>query len=183
MSSSTLNTTATGSTSCSRASSTSGARASACTFVASTTVNNPRASRFPTTYRNTSNASPVASWLFSSSLTSPRQKSDDSTSVGLKCRRPNVDLPHPLGPTRTTRQSSGRVRFMREVVRCRRPLLASAAGRRRRVAVVVRQFDFRQREEGGADGGRDAIGTIHLPAALVIERIDRPGRPYDDVSE
>src|ERR1700722_10073568 len=104
-----FSTTATGSTSCSRASSTRGFRASACTLVASITVSNPRARRFPTTYLSTSNASPVASWLFSSLLTSPRQKSEEITSVGLKCFRANVDLPHPLGPIRTTRQSSGMV--------------------------------------------------------------------------
>jgi len=112
ISSSTLNTTATGSTSCSRASSTSGARASACTLVASTTVNSPRASRFPTMYRNTSNASLVASKLFSSSLTNPRQKSDDTTSVDLKCLRANVDFPLPLVPISTTRHSSGIVSFV-----------------------------------------------------------------------
>src|SRR6478736_9018623 len=55
----------------------------------------------------TSNAWPVTSRSLSSSETSPRQRSDDSTSVGLKCLRAKVDLPAPEGPTRTTRDSSG----------------------------------------------------------------------------
>ena len=46
---------------------------------------------------STSKASAVAAWSFSSSLTSPRQKSDESTSVGLKCSRANVLLPEPGG--------------------------------------------------------------------------------------
>ncbi len=104
-----FSTIATGSTSCRRASSTSGARLSACTFVASTTAIRPRPSRLPTTYCSTSNASPVAAWSFSSSLTIPRQKSDDTTSVALKCRRANDDFPAPLGPIRTTRHKSGMV--------------------------------------------------------------------------
>ncbi len=37
----------------------------------------------------------------------PRQKSDDSTSVGRKCLRANVLFPDPLGPMRTTRESLG----------------------------------------------------------------------------
>src|SRR3954454_22577911 len=81
------------------------------TFVASTTVSSPRASRLPATYWSTSNASPVAAWLFSSSLTKPRQKSDEITSVALKCLRANVDFPQPLAPIRTTRESSGSVSF------------------------------------------------------------------------
>ena len=48
-----------------------------------------------------SNASLVAAWSFSSSETSPRQKSDESTSVGRKCVRANVDFPEPDAPTRT----------------------------------------------------------------------------------
>ena len=55
----------------------------------------------------TSKAASVAAWSFSSSATSPRQKSDDSTSVGRKWRAANVDLPEPVTPTRATRQSSG----------------------------------------------------------------------------
>jgi hypothetical protein len=39
--------------------------------------------------------------------TSPRQKSDDRTSVGLKCFRANVDFPAPDGPTSTTSANSG----------------------------------------------------------------------------
>ena len=102
-----FSTIATGRTSCARASSIKGARDSACTLVASTTASRPRASRLPTTNCNTSNASRVAPWSFSSSDTRPRQKSDDTTSVALKCRRANDDLPAPLGPTNTTRDSSG----------------------------------------------------------------------------
>ena len=57
--------------------------------------------------RSTSNAAGVADWSFSSSATRPRQKSEEMTSVGLKCARANVDLPEPVAPTRTTRLSSG----------------------------------------------------------------------------
>ena len=61
---------------------------------------------------STSKASFVAAWSFSSSLTMPRQESDDRTSVGRKCLRANVHLPDPLGPIRTTRDSLGMVMFM-----------------------------------------------------------------------
>jgi hypothetical protein len=50
-----------------------GRRASGCTFVASTTVNRPAASRFAAMKCNTSKASFVAPWQFSSSLTNLRQ--------------------------------------------------------------------------------------------------------------
>ena len=92
-----------------RASATSGLRASCWTLVASTTVSRPAASRLPATKCSMSKASPVADWSFSSSDTSPRKKSDDRISVGLKCVRANVDLPEPVGPTRTTSDSSGSV--------------------------------------------------------------------------
>jgi hypothetical protein len=59
--------------------------------------------------RSTSNASFVADWSVSSSATRPRQKSEEITSVGLKCARANVDLPDPVTPTRATRLSSGMV--------------------------------------------------------------------------
>ena len=52
---------------------TSGCRDSCCTFVASMTVSRPAASRFEAMKCRTSNASFVATWLFSSSLTRPRQ--------------------------------------------------------------------------------------------------------------
>jgi hypothetical protein len=52
-------------------------------------------------------ASFVTARLFSSSLTMPRQASDDSTSVDKKCLRANVLLPDPLGPIRTTRDRLG----------------------------------------------------------------------------
>ena len=61
---------------------------------------------------STSKASFVTAWLFSSSLTIPRQASDDSTSVGRKCLRANVLLPEPLGPIRTTRDRLGMEIFM-----------------------------------------------------------------------
>src|SRR5258708_31779536 len=60
---------------------------------------------------STSKASTVADWSFSSSLTSPRQKSDEMTSVGRKTRRAKVDLPEPDGPINTTSESSGMVIF------------------------------------------------------------------------
>src|SRR3984885_5499207 len=58
-------------------------------------------------YSSTSNASVVAVWSFSSSATSPRQKSLEITSNGPKCWRANVVLPEPDTPTSTTRDSSG----------------------------------------------------------------------------
>jgi len=102
-----FSTIATGRQWCSLARATSGLRSSARTLVASTTVSRPAASRLPAMNRNTSNASPVADWSFSSSQTNPRQKSLLSTSVGRKCFRANVDFPDPLGPMRTTRESWG----------------------------------------------------------------------------
>src|SRR5262249_16526149 len=42
----------------------------------------------------------------------PRKKSEDSTSVCLKCLRANVLFPDPEGPIRTTRDSSGMVIFI-----------------------------------------------------------------------
>ena len=56
---------------------------------------------------STSKASLVAVWSFSSSETSPRQKSDEMTSVGRKCLRANVDLPEPDAPISTTSESFG----------------------------------------------------------------------------
>ena len=56
---------------------------------------------------STSKASRVADWSFSSSLTRPRQKSEEMTSVGAKCRAANVDLPEPEMPISTTRHRSG----------------------------------------------------------------------------
>jgi hypothetical protein len=76
------------------------------------TVSRPEASRFEAMKCSTSNASFVAAWSFSSSETRPRQKSDESTSVGLKCLRAKVDLPQPDGPTSTTSESSGIVNFI-----------------------------------------------------------------------
>ena len=55
------------------------------------------------------NASGVALWSFSSSATSPRQTSDETISVGLKCRRAKVDLPEPDAPISITRENSGTV--------------------------------------------------------------------------
>jgi hypothetical protein len=59
-----------------------------------------------------SKASPVADWSFSLSDTSARQKSEETTSVGRKCFRPNDDLPEPEGPTSRTSDSSGMLIFM-----------------------------------------------------------------------
>ena len=46
---------------------------------------------------STSKASLVAAWSFSSSLTMPRQASDERTSVGKKCLRANVRLARAAG--------------------------------------------------------------------------------------
>ena len=51
----------------------------------------------------------VADWSFSSSATRPRQKSEEITSVGLKCARANVDLPEPVD-ARPARPGSARAR-------------------------------------------------------------------------
>ena len=102
-------TTATGRQWYCRASSTSGLRASGWTLVASMTVSRPRASRLPVMKRRTSKASLVMAWSFSSSETIPRQKSEERTSVGLKCFLAKVLLPEPLGPIKTTRLSLGMV--------------------------------------------------------------------------
>src|SRR5919198_422690 len=106
-----LSTIATGRQWYSRASATSGWRASGWTLVASTTVSRPAASRFRAMKCSTSKASLVAARLFSSSLTSPRHVSDDSTSVARKCLRAKLDFPDPETPTRTTRHTSGMASF------------------------------------------------------------------------
>ena len=85
---------------------------SGCTLVASMTVSRPKASRWAAMKWRSAKASFVTAWLFSSSLTMPRQASDDSTSVGKKCLRANVLLPDPLGPIRTTRDRLGMEIFM-----------------------------------------------------------------------
>src|SRR6266581_8463758 len=89
-----------------------GLRASACTFVASITTSLPVASRLEAMKYSTSKASFVAAWLFSSSDTRPRQKSEERTSVGRKCFRAKLDLPDPEGPTRATTASSEIVSFI-----------------------------------------------------------------------
>ena len=101
------NTTATGCAWYLRAASRNGLRLSGRTLVASMTVSFPAASRFPHTRCSSSNASSDAAWFISSSLSIPRKKSDDRTSVGLKCLRANVDLPQPDGPTSSTSANSG----------------------------------------------------------------------------
>ena len=102
----------------------SGARASLCTLVASMTASRPRARRFAAMKCSTSNASRVAVWSFSSSLTSARHASEPITSLGRKCLRANVLFPAPLGPISTTRQSLGIFRCIEQAV--------PATGRRRR---------------------------------------------------
>src|SRR5258708_38908132 len=91
-----------------------GLRASTCTFVASITTSLPVVSRFEAMKYRTSKASFVAAWLFSSSDTRPRQKSEESTSVGRKCFRAKLDLPDPEGPTSATTASSGIDSFIGE---------------------------------------------------------------------
>ena len=80
------------------------------------TVSRPAASRLPAMKCSTSNASRVADWSFSSSLTSARQKSEEMTSVAAKCRAAKVDLPEPDMPIRVTRQRSGIFRRLSRVV-------------------------------------------------------------------
>ena len=67
---------------------TSGLRASGCTLVASTTVSRPAARRLRgDEVQHLEGVARSPLWSFSSSATSPRQKSDESTSVGWKCLR------------------------------------------------------------------------------------------------
>jgi len=102
-----LNTIATGTTWCWRASVTSGLRSSGFRLVASTTVKRPRSSRLLAMKCSTANASAVADRSFSSSATSPRQKSEVTISVGRKCRRAKLDFPELDAPTSTTSDSAG----------------------------------------------------------------------------
>ena len=95
-----------------RANANNGLRSSALTFVASMTVSFPLASRLVAMKCSTSKASWVAVWSFSSSDTSPRQKSEASTFVCLKCCLAKVDFPEPEGPIRTTKENSGMVSFI-----------------------------------------------------------------------
>ncbi len=85
----------------------SGRRARGSTFVASTTVSRPRASRCRATVCSRLKAADVADWSASSSAIIARKASELRISVGRKWRRAKVDLPEPAGPTRTTRHGSG----------------------------------------------------------------------------
>ena len=76
------------------------------------TAMRPDSRRFAAIVCSTANAASVAVWSFSSSLTSLRQKSDEMTSVGRKCRLANVDLPEPDTPTSATTLSSGMTSFI-----------------------------------------------------------------------
>lgn len=67
-------------------------RDSGCRLVASTTVRRPRASRLRKIACSRAKASSVADCSFSSSQTSERQKSEETTSVGRKCLRPECGL-------------------------------------------------------------------------------------------
>jgi hypothetical protein len=89
----TSKTTAIAKTWCSRASASSGARASRWTLVASITVSFPSFSRSDAIEWRTANAAPVAVWSFSSSDTKARQESEDTTSVAPKWRRGERRLP------------------------------------------------------------------------------------------
>ena len=91
----------------SRASATSGLRASGWTLVASTTVSRPRASRLRGDEVQHVEGVVVAAWSFSSSETSPRQKSDDRTSVGLKCAARTSTCRSRTAPIRTTSDEFG----------------------------------------------------------------------------
>ena len=102
-----FNTIATGRQSCSRARPTSDLRAWGCTLVASMTVRRPARRRVDAMKFRRAKASGVAAWSLGSSATMARQASEDTTSVGLKCRAAKVDFPEPDGPTSATRLSSG----------------------------------------------------------------------------
>ena len=83
---------------------TSGARASFCTFVASTTVRCPRASRLAAMKFRTSKPSEVLSSDYCRGLVSDDENNEAAT---RKCFRAKVLLPEPLGPMRTTMESLG----------------------------------------------------------------------------
>src|SRR6266567_3143501 len=117
----------------SRARANKGLRDSGSTLVASTTVSLPAARRLAAIKCSTANASLLAPWSFSSSETRPRQKSDESTSVGLKCLRAKVDLPEPEAPMSATRESSGMTIFI--AVALRKHPFVSAYPQRDRLAL------------------------------------------------
>src|SRR5688572_21937840 len=135
------------------------------------TVNLPRASRLPATNFSTSNASPVASRLFSLSDTSPRQKSEERISVGRKCLRANVDFPAPEGPIRMTRQSSGMVSFTTGGVDALRrqgdiPVhRGTARTYRAKSAELLGAFRSSQHDDGATSHSRDTLRDAVLSPA------------------
>ena len=98
--------------SCSLATLTSELRASRCTLVASMTVRRPARRRFAAMKLSSSKASGVAVWSLGSSATIALQTSEETTSVGLKCREAKWDFPDPVRPMSATRDSSGMVIFI-----------------------------------------------------------------------
>ena len=107
---------------CRRATASSLARAQSSTLVASTTVSRPRLSRMARMRWSRSKASSVAAWACGSSVMTARSASDESTSVGRKCRAAKVDLPLAAIPIRRTSASAG---IGRET---NRPPVVSAVG-------------------------------------------------------
>ena len=67
----------------------------------------------------------MADWSFSSSETRERKKSEESTSVELKCCLARVDFPAPDGPTSRTTHHSGIRSFLIKL----NSLMEFAAGR------------------------------------------------------
>ena len=82
-------------------------RAVGCTFVASTTVVRPAASRRSRAAWRAPNAVRLTAWSASPCPSRARNASDDRTSPGAKWRAAKVDLPEPAAPTRTTTDGSG----------------------------------------------------------------------------
>ena len=91
----------------SRASATSGLRASGCTLVASTTVSLPAASRLRGDEVQHLEGVVGRRLVVLVVGHQPPAEVGREHSVGLKCFRAKVDLPEPEGPIRTTSESSG----------------------------------------------------------------------------
>src|SRR3984885_2850640 len=140
----------------------SGLRAPGCTLVASITVSRPAASRLAAMKFSTSKASAVADWSLLSSLTSPRQKSDEMTSVLAKCRAATVAFPDPVTPTRTTSDRAGTL----STVIAGTPRAETGSRPRRRPGPCPRARC--RRVPPGSRGGGGGVRRARAPARAAV---------------